>query len=103
MPLDEHTRAIAEAAAIKAVEQHMATCPIMAEFRSMHVDMYGVPGEKDQHPGLMGDMQAVRNWQTEFQSRVDKHVGRIWKTVSGIVASVVGAVAAWCLSNWHSR
>lgn len=102
VPIDEHTRAVAELAAVRAVQEHMAHCPIVAAFREMHQDFYGVAGEKEEHPGALGDMAACKKWQKEFETRVDKHIGRIWKVVAAVAASVAGAVASWCLANWHS-
>lgn len=61
VPLDEHTRTIAEVAARAVLREHMETCPIVAEFKTMHADIYGVPGNKDVSPGLMGDVADLKH------------------------------------------
>lgn len=59
--IDEHTLAVIELTAQRVVEKHSANCPIAAEFRRMHADVYGPEGEKDEHPGLMGDMADLKH------------------------------------------
>jgi len=90
IPLDEHTRAIAEAAAVKAVQEHMATCPIMHEFRAMHTDMYGIDGEKEVHPGVMGHVSDL------LRSRKFARAGLwgLWTVVSS------APVIAWLISHF---
>ena len=95
-PLDEFTLAIAREAAREAVKEHMATCPIVQEFLGMHMDMYGPAGEKDKNPGLMGDVRDLVQWQ----KRIDRHIGRIWKVVGAIVAAAAGSGLAWFLGRF---
>ncbi len=59
--IDEHTLAVIELTAQRVVEKHGANCPIAAEFRRMHADVYGPEGEKDEHPGLMGDVADLKH------------------------------------------
>jgi hypothetical protein len=82
--LDEHTLAVAREAAREAVDRHMETCPIVQEFREMHADMYGVKGEKETHPGLVGHVQSL------LQTR-----GRMYVALALIGSAVVALLGAW--------
>lgn len=91
IPIDEHTRAIAEAAAVAAVEHHLTTCPILVEFTTMHADMYGLPGQKDTHPGVLGDVADL------------KHSRKLARTGLYCLWSIVASapVIAWALSYFQ--
>jgi hypothetical protein len=95
VPLDEHTKAIAEAAAREAVREHMATCPIMSEFRTMHADFYGPPGEKSEHPGTMGEVQSLKEWR----GAVTGHLVRLWAAAVVIAGALIGPLWAWANSK----
>ena len=85
VPLDEHTMAIAKAAAREAVKEHMETCPIVVEFRTMHADMYGLPGEKDTHVGLMGDVQSLKS----FRDNARCGLAGAWVILSGVLIAAI--------------
>ena len=84
--LDAHTKAIAEAAAVRAVDRHMETCPIIRGYREMHADVYGLPGEKETNPGLMGDMADLK--------RSRRNLWLAIRCAWGLLVVAVGAVVA---------
>ena len=91
VPLDEHTHAIATTAAREVLSEHMRTCPIVAEFRRMHTDMYGVDGEKDEHPGVLGNVHSLM----ESRNHLRLGLAGAWALITGTILSM--------LPNWFHK
>jgi hypothetical protein len=85
--LDEHTLALAREVARETVREHTANCPIIAEFHTMHADMYGINGRKEEgsHPGVMGHVQSL------LKSR--RTIYKILLFLGSVIVAGVGAIA----------
>ena len=65
MELDERTKAVIRETAREVVAEHTRSCPIIQEFHALSADMYGPPGQKEEHPGVMGrvaSLESSRTW-----------------------------------------
>lgn len=91
VPLDEHTRAIAEAAAMVVLDRHMATCPVVKRFEALHADFYGKTGEKGEHPGTIGEVQSLKEWRRA----VTAHIVRLWAAALVVTGALIGPLWAW--------
>lgn len=84
IPLDEYTLSIVREAAREAVREYHETCPIIREFRTLHADFYGVDGQKDEHPGVFGEVREIVS-----------HIHRLWAVALVMLGAIAGPVWTW--------
>lgn len=61
--VDEHTLAVIELTAQRVVKEHAASCPYADVVHNLRLDVYGIPGDKDNEgiKAQVKDLQHSRN------------------------------------------
>jgi len=88
--LDDRTLAVieltAQRTAERVVKEHVATCPIVANFHSLHADFYGVPGKKDTHPGVFNDVADLKHSRNVLRNSLRA----VWLAIVAIIGAIAG-------------
>ena len=64
--------------------------------RGLYVDFYGRPGEKDEHPGVLGNVLGLLAWRR----RLTKAFCFVLGTLGGAAAGVGSGFFEWLISLW---
>jgi hypothetical protein len=83
----------------RLLEKHSACRQeVLANIDRLNADMYGVEGQREEHPGAMNMILS----QAEWRDRVEKKLGRIGRGVWTLCATLAGAALTGLLALWRS-
>ncbi len=92
VPLTQFVREVAEvsarAAAKEVLKDHVTNCPVVREFGALKIDVYGKPGNKDDSPGIVGEVASLKH------SRRNLWVALRWSfgLIAGLIITGAGVL-----------